>query len=85
MKNSLISKTIVPDNVVVSLHDKLLSFVISSNVPNEKIVSWLHEMRCDKTTVYPFVIFSFDIDGPLFIESEEDLHSYADMCSERKK
>lgn len=79
MKNRVVSQAIIPEGTGVSMVDGLIAFNISEDVVSEEVTTWLSRMRFDEATTYPFVINVFDIDGPLVIESDEDLKSYLDV------
>lgn len=83
MKKSVLSQTIVPDGMKVTVVDRLLAFNIPDDVERDEVSVWLDHLRFDETTTYPFVINVFDIDGPLFIESDDDLRSYRDLWVEQ--
>lgn len=79
MKNRVLSQAIIPEGTSVSVVDGLVAFNISEEVASEEVTVWLSRMRFDEATTYPFVINVFDIDGPLVIESDEELKSYLDV------
>lgn len=78
MKTRVVSKAIVPEGTSVTVVDGLISFCISDNVVTDDVSTWLDLLLVDEATTYPFIINVFDIDGPLLIENENDLKSYAD-------
>lgn len=63
----------------MSVVDGMIAFNISKDVKAEAAEEWLRELQYDESTTFPFIINTFDIEGPIFIENIDDLRSYADV------